>query len=150
MSALSPSLTMAVRSIGPASLVALASNSSSMLIVVRMFQTPERGIECSIIRCSFRSLSDNGQSTVGARPRNPAPAGCLAPIMFRYEVQAPAPAVLGISPWVSPYQLWLLKTGRAEPAVNAATRHGTALEPLARHAYEVETGNVMRPLVLQY
>ena len=28
-------------------------------------------------------------------------------------------------------------------------RNGTALEPLARHAYEVETGNVMQPLVLQ-
>jgi putative phage-type endonuclease len=59
------------------------------------------------------------------------------------------PAVLGISPWVTPYQLWLLKTGRAEPTVNAAMLNGTALEPLARHAYEVETGNVMQPLVLQ-
>jgi putative phage-type endonuclease len=59
------------------------------------------------------------------------------------------PAVLGISPGVTPYQLWLLKTGRAEPTVNAAMRNGTALEPLARHAYEVETGNVMQPLVLQ-
>lgn len=59
------------------------------------------------------------------------------------------PAVLGISPWVTPYQLWLLKTGRAEPTINAAMRNGTALEPLARHAYEVETGNVMQPLVLQ-
>lgn len=59
------------------------------------------------------------------------------------------PAVLGISPWVTPYQLWLLKTGRAEQPVNAAMRKGTALEPLARHAYEVETGHVMQPLVLQ-
>ncbi len=59
------------------------------------------------------------------------------------------PAVLGISPWVTPYQLWLLKTGRAEHAVNTAMQHGTALEPLARHAYEVETGHVMQPLVLQ-
>jgi putative phage-type endonuclease len=59
------------------------------------------------------------------------------------------PAVLGISPWVTPYQLWLLKTGRAEPTVNAAMRNGTALEPLARHAYEVETGHVMQPLVMQ-
>ena len=50
---------------------------------------------------------------------------------------------------MTPYQLWLLKTGRAEPTVNAAMRNGTALEPLARHAYEVETGNVMQPLVLQ-
>jgi putative phage-type endonuclease len=59
------------------------------------------------------------------------------------------PAVLGISPWVTPYQLWLLKTGRAAPTVNVAMRNGTALEPLARHVYEVETSNVMQPLVLQ-
>jgi len=59
------------------------------------------------------------------------------------------PAVLGLSPWVTPYQLWLMKTGRAEQAVNAAMQRGTALEPLARHAYEVETGQVMQPLVLQ-
>jgi putative phage-type endonuclease len=56
---------------------------------------------------------------------------------------------MGISPWVTPYQLWLQKTGRAEQAANAAMQRGTALEPLARHAYEVETGNVMQPLVLQ-
>jgi putative phage-type endonuclease len=50
---------------------------------------------------------------------------------------------------VTPYQLWLLKTGRAEPVVNAAMRNGAALEPLARHAYKIESGNVMQPLVLQ-
>lgn len=59
------------------------------------------------------------------------------------------PAVLGISPWVTPYQLWLAKTGRATEEPNEAMRRGTALEPLARHAYEVETGHVMQPLVLQ-
>jgi putative phage-type endonuclease len=58
-------------------------------------------------------------------------------------------AVMGLSPWVTPYQLWLQKTGRAEQAINAAMQHGTGLEPLARHAYEVETGHVMQPLVLQ-
>ena len=31
-------------------------------------------------------------------------------------------AVLGISPWMTPYQLWLSKTGRAQPDVNAAMR----------------------------
>lgn len=59
------------------------------------------------------------------------------------------PAVMGLSPWVTPYQLWLQKTGRAEQTVNAAMQRGTGLEPLARHAYEVETGHVMQPLVLQ-
>lgn len=58
-------------------------------------------------------------------------------------------AVLGISPWMTPYQLWLLKTGRAETAVNEAMRRGTALEPQARLAYEAQTGLVMQPLVLQ-
>jgi len=58
-------------------------------------------------------------------------------------------AVLGISPWLTPYQLWLLKTGRREQVVNAAMLNGTALEPEARSAYELETGHVMQPLVMQ-
>jgi putative phage-type endonuclease len=58
-------------------------------------------------------------------------------------------AVLGISPWQTPYQLWLVKTGRAETEVTAPMRRGTALEPQARLAYEEKTGLVMQPLVLQ-
>ncbi len=58
-------------------------------------------------------------------------------------------AVLGVSPWCTPYQLWLLKTGRASTAVTAAMQHGTDLEPAARAAYEAQTGNIMQPLVLQ-
>ncbi len=59
------------------------------------------------------------------------------------------PAVLGLSPWLTPYQLWQIKTGRAaQPAVTPAMAHGTKLEPLARDAYERETGHVMEPLVL--
>ena len=49
MSAFKPSLTMAVRSIGPVSLLAFASNSSSILIVVRMVSPSEVGIKCSVI-----------------------------------------------------------------------------------------------------
>lgn len=48
-----------------------------------------------------------------------------------------------------PYQLWLLKTGRASTTVTAAMQHGTAMEPVARAAYEEQTGHVMQPLVLQ-
>jgi putative phage-type endonuclease len=59
------------------------------------------------------------------------------------------PAVLGISPWQTPYQLWLVMTGRAETEVTAPMRRGTALEPQARLAYEEKTGLVMQPLVLQ-
>jgi putative phage-type endonuclease len=58
-------------------------------------------------------------------------------------------AVLGISPWVTPYQLWMIKTGRSTQAVTPPMQHGTRLEPEARAAYETHTGNLMQPLVLQ-
>ena len=59
------------------------------------------------------------------------------------------PAVLGVSPWTTPYELWQIKTGRApQPEVTAAMAHGTQLEPQAREAYEALTGHVMEPLVL--
>lgn len=59
------------------------------------------------------------------------------------------PAVLGVLPWMTPYQLWQIKTGRiGQPEVTAAMAHGTKLEPLAREAYELQTGLVMEPLVL--
>ena len=58
-------------------------------------------------------------------------------------------AMLGVSPWMSPYQLWLLKTGRSVTKGTAAMQHGTDMEPAARAAYEAQTGNVMQPLVLQ-
>ena len=60
-----------------------------------------------------------------------------------------SPAVFGISPWVTPYQLWLSKTGRAKQETTVAMRRGTAMEPEARAAYEERTGHVMQPLVLQ-
>jgi putative phage-type endonuclease len=58
-------------------------------------------------------------------------------------------AVLGESPWMTRYQLWLLKTGRSITKVTAAMQHGTDLEPAARTAYEAHTRQVMQPLVLQ-
>lgn len=58
-------------------------------------------------------------------------------------------AVLGVSPWCTPYQLWLLKTGRSVTKATAAMQRGTDMEPAARAAYEAQTGNVMQPLVLQ-
>lgn len=58
------------------------------------------------------------------------------------------PAVLGVPPWQTPYQLWLLKTGRAEQKVTAPMQRGTELEPAARAAYELQTGHIMEPLVL--
>ena len=56
--------------------------------------------------------------------------------------------MLGVSPWVTPYDLWLQRTDRAQPQVTPAMIHGTQLEPAARAAYEELTGNVMQPLVL--
>lgn len=58
-------------------------------------------------------------------------------------------ALLGVSPWQSPYQLWLSKTGKASNRPNAAMLRGTELEPAARAAYEDQTGLVMQPLVLE-
>lgn len=58
-------------------------------------------------------------------------------------------AVLGVSPWVTPYGLWLIKTRRSTQATTAAMAHGTQLEPQARAAYEERTGAIMQPLVMQ-
>ena len=58
-------------------------------------------------------------------------------------------AVLRLNPWITSYQLWLTKTGRFEPPVTQAMQRGTDLEPVARAAYEEETGLVMQPLVLE-
>ncbi len=58
-------------------------------------------------------------------------------------------AVMGISPWTTPYQLWLNKTGRSVQETTPAMAHGTRLEPAARAAYEERTGAVMQPLVMQ-
>ena len=66
----------------------------------------------------------------------------------RHRNASETPAVLGVSPWVTPYQLWLQRTGRAEPHVTPAMLRGTQLEPAAREAYEALTGNAMQPSVL--
>ena len=58
-------------------------------------------------------------------------------------------AVMGLSPFMTPYQLWLAKTGRQQTVVTAAMQRGTDLEPLARARYEDQTGLVMQPLVLE-
>jgi putative phage-type endonuclease len=57
-------------------------------------------------------------------------------------------AVMGLSPWQTPYQLWQVRTGRMEVPVTAPMRHGTEMEPIARAAYEEQTGLIMQPLVL--
>jgi putative phage-type endonuclease len=76
-----------------------------------------------------------------------------SPEWLEYRLQmrnaSESAAVLGASPWTTPYMLWLLKTGRAVTPVTKAMQHGTDTEPAARAAYEEHTGHVMQPLVLQ-
>ena len=58
------------------------------------------------------------------------------------------PAVLGLSPFQTPYQLWQLKLGLVKVTVTPAMQRGTDLEPAARAAYERQTGRIMQPLVV--
>lgn len=66
----------------------------------------------------------------------------------QYRNASESAAVMGTSPWLTPYQFWLVRTGRVEQPVTAPMRHGTEMEPRARAAYEAQTGLVMQPLVL--
>jgi putative phage-type endonuclease len=57
-----------------------------------------------------------------------------------------AAAVMGVSPWQSPRQLWEVLTGRALPGETTfAMRRGLRLEPVARRLYERRTGRPMEP-----
>lgn len=80
-----------------------------------------------------------------------APQGSQQWLEYRRTMRnaSESAAVLGKSPWMTPYQLWLLKTGRTMTQVTPAMQHGTDLEPAARAAYEVQTGQIMQPLVLK-
>ena len=63
----------------------------------------------------------------------------------QYFNASETPAVMGVSPWQTPYELWLVKTGRKVTESNLAMQHGTALEPAARAAFEATTGLIMQP-----
>jgi putative phage-type endonuclease len=66
----------------------------------------------------------------------------------KYRNASETPAVMGVSPWQTPYQLWLERTGRGKRPVTAAMKRGLELEVAARAAYERLTGLVLQPLVL--
>ncbi len=53
-----------------------------------------------------------------------------------------APIVMGVSPWKTPYQLWLNKTGQVKDRFvgNAATEWGNKCEPVIRRKLEGKTG----------
>lgn len=66
----------------------------------------------------------------------------------QYRNASETAAVMGVSPWQTPFELWLVKTGRKVIAETEAMRHGTATEPAARAAFEQESGLIMQPLVM--
>ena len=65
-----------------------------------------------------------------------------------YRNASETPAVLGVSPWQTPYQLFQQKLGLVTITVTPAMQRGTDLEPAARAAYEQQTGRIMQPLVV--
>src|SRR5690606_30368136 len=60
-------------------------------------------------------------------------------------------ALMGCSPWFprTPYELWLVKTGRAEVPENDAMRYGSQHEAAARAAAEVAYGAVFEPQAVE-
>ena len=65
-----------------------------------------------------------------------------------YRNASETSAVMGLSPWLSPYQLWEIKTGRRSHEVTFPMQRGIELEPKARQAYEESTGHIMEPVVM--
>lgn len=62
-----------------------------------------------------------------------------------------APVIMGVSPWMTAYELWEIKTGKREQKVsNWAMKRGTDMEPIARQAYEEKTGHIMEPVCLTH
>lgn len=57
------------------------------------------------------------------------------------------PAILGVSPWTTQYQLWTYKMGLSEPQMNAAMRRGTEMEEEARQAFISLVGVDVKPKV---
>lgn len=59
-----------------------------------------------------------------------------------------APIILGLSPWVTPYQLWEQKLGFSKQEENEAMRRGTRLEPIVRAKYEDLMLDTFEPAVI--
>lgn len=60
-----------------------------------------------------------------------------------------APTVCGVNPYMSQLELWLIKTGRTEPAKVTTDGYappywGKQLEPLVAKYYTAKTGNKVR------
>lgn len=57
------------------------------------------------------------------------------------------PVIMQVSPWKTPYQLWLDKMGLTETEQNEAMRRGLDLEPIARQKFIEEIGYGVSPIV---
>ena len=66
-----------------------------------------------------------------------------------YRNASETPAVLGVSPWVTPYQLWLQRSGRAKPEVTVQVGRRTR-SMIARVASAEEKAEVWPRLVEMY
>lgn len=67
----------------------------------------------------------------------------------QYIGASDAPAVMKVSPWKTPFQLWEEKVGlRKEPGDNTAMKYGREMEEPARQAYERYTNNLVTPEVI--
>ena len=66
----------------------------------------------------------------------------------KYRNASETAAVMGVSPWMTPHELWLIKTGRKVVEETAPMRHGTQMEPAARAAFEEATDLIMQPQVV--
>ncbi len=66
----------------------------------------------------------------------------------QYRNASETPAVMEASPWMTPYQLWELRTGRRQQEVTYPMERGLRLEAPARAAYEALTGHVVQPITL--
>ena len=62
-----------------------------------------------------------------------------------------AAIIMGLSPWKTPYQLWEDKLGLSKPdEENFAMKRGSAMEPVAREAFERETGFSVFPFIVYH
>ena len=55
-------------------------------------------------------------------------------------------AIFGVSPWMTPLELWLIKKGKMKPPVKSnpnTLEMGHLLEPIAAHWYAKKTGNLV-------
>ena len=59
-----------------------------------------------------------------------------------------APVILEVSPWKTPYQLWIEKTSGTPSITTHHQKRGLELEELARQTFEKKTGTIMFPKVV--